>query len=304
VNALLNMLSGISNYGGFGGLPEETAGPGGIAGPVAAPPPGQGEDVVVTGDGWKPRPQTILGAIADAYLMSKGGKPMFTMMRDKRSMTEAMNGFTEDPLKAIRRIGKMDPDKAWDLFNQQQDNRRADQTTQRILRDSDERYVEHGLKRIGSMLGTANEKNWGALRERIQGYADHRGITLPYQLPETYDPDFVNTVRMGEVPVDNQLDNERDAAYKSERLEDYDEGLNIRRQQEEGRNARSEANRAAADRRAAAARQLRERLAARRGQGKSDDLAGAPKPRKPGDKIKSPSGQVYISKDGKSWTKG
>jgi hypothetical protein len=263
-----NILQGLG-IGSGGQQPDmlaqyrpSLAGPGGFSGPMTSPPingmmpPGEGppalaapEDVVT---GWAPKKPTILGAIADAYLMSKGGKPMFSMMRNQEDMRRAMTGFTNDPKEAVRRVGMIPgmQEKAWEMFNQQIDNERATGTLERQNRALDMRNDGYIFSMTAGMMGAAEPETWGKMRELAIARAKARNVDVEHLIPKEYDPDTIEYMRYGEVkPKDQMRLEQQDRTqkwrehYQGERLEQIDEaeaGRNERAEvSEAGKNARS-----------------------------------------------------------------
>jgi len=196
---------------------------------TAQPVPGQPDDITVQGDGWNPKKPTLLGILADGYLISKGMQPGFAINRDKRNVEEALDGFTQDPLQSINRLARIrgHQDDAIKLYNQYQDNSRLDRAESRL----DSAYHDKARGVMASMLGAATPENYGSMRQRMLTYGKSRGLTDDElsDLPEKYDPDAIAAWRYGAVPVDAQMDNSRDAVakgalidYRNKRLGQFD----------------------------------------------------------------------------------
>ncbi len=187
-------------------------------------------DLEVTGDGWKPRKPTILGAIADAFLMSRGGKPMFSIMRDQRNVNEALSDFGADPMTAIRRLSRVpgQEGKAWDMYNQTVDNQRADVQADSLNDSRSEKY----MTRVGGMLNAIMRAKdpaaaYSANIDRIRKYAEGRGLDIS-ALPDAFDEDAINSYIMGGVSPDDQLKMEALEQYRSQRLGQIDRSLDQR----------------------------------------------------------------------------
>lgn len=161
--------------------------------------------VEVMGDRFKPHRGTILGAIADGYLMAHGGKPMFTVMRQQENMDNAMKGFTENPMQAIRRVGTFDPDTAWKMLNQQTDNDNQKNQLARqnqVLDNANESYT---YNRVAGMMGAANEGNWSQMRDQAIAYGKSRNKDVSALIPPEYSPDAIQGLQYGAVPVAKQM---------------------------------------------------------------------------------------------------
>lgn len=227
--------------------------------PLVAPSPadivqnGQGPPALAqnedlgTVQGWAPKKPTILGAIADAFLMSKGGKPMYTMMRNQENMQRAMRGFTSNPEEAIRRVGMIPgmQEKAWDMYNQQYDNETARASQDRMNRSLDMRNEDYMYNYVANMMGTATEETWPTMRELAIKRAVARGmdpIQIEALIPPTFDPTSVEYIRYGQIKNKDQIAikqkdralDQRDTSiqntqnYRSERLDQINRSLDIR----------------------------------------------------------------------------
>lgn len=169
------------------------------------------KDIVVNG---KPdRKANPLGDIADMVLVATGHKPIYRPRLEDMRMKDAMEGFADDPLGAIKRVAKRDPAKAWEMYNTYQDNLRGDEA----VAGAREARTEKSRGVIASMLGVATPENYDKMLPRMQQYAQAHGIDAS-ELPEQYDPDAINMWRAGGMSVDNQEDNARDTAYKDEMM--------------------------------------------------------------------------------------
>lgn len=191
-------------------------------------PVDNGIDVV----GWRPHKESFLGRLGDALLMMNGNKPLFREKNNERNLQEAMQGFTSDPLATIQKISRIKgmEGKALDLYNQYVDNQRADAQAQAL-----QEYRKGMFRdRVASMLGAVNEQNASRLLPLIKQSAERMGLD-PTEVPDTYDPDQIGMYRMGGMKVDQQIDNARDAAYKSARLGQIDETIQSRERYQNAR---------------------------------------------------------------------
>lgn len=244
---LLNSLFG----GNQGPKPIDLATIGGFAGPIEGNPienplsPVQGDPLpvplnpqeeAVAVKGWKPKKQSFLGALADQYLMSQGMRPAFKDRMDNRNMQNAMEGFTQEPLEAIRRMAQI-PDmqgKAWELYNQIIDNQRA----QGIADDTAFNRQEKFYTRVGGMLNAIqNSKDPSAAYRNalptIRRYAEARRLDVS-DLTDDYNSDIVNNYIMGNVGPEDQMRMAATDSYRRNRLELY------RQKAEDLRNYRTE----------------------------------------------------------------
>lgn len=171
--------------------------------PAPAPTPAE-NDITVRGDSWSPRKQTVLGAIADAIASYTDDGTPFADARDKRNMMEASQTMTSDPMKAIRRISKIDPKTAWELLNQAQDNVRQQGGLDRQNRALDLQNENLLFTRAAGMMRVATPANWQAMREQALKFGQTRGMDLSQYIPEQYDPDSIAFFAAGAIPPAKQ----------------------------------------------------------------------------------------------------
>ena len=174
-------------------------------------------------DAWQPHHTTTLGKIADLGLALLGFPLLpFTRHVQRENMQEAMQNFTTNPLETIQRIAKIPghEKQALDMYEKYTDDQARDSQVAAL----NEQRKEHYRDRVGAMLGAVTPDNAGALLPKIRSYAQAMGLNAD-DVPSSYDKDQINLYRMGAVPVDNQIDNQVNAAYKSARLGQIDETI-------------------------------------------------------------------------------
>jgi hypothetical protein len=178
------------------------------------------EPITVTGDGWQPKKPTILGAIADAYLMSKGMKPAFSVNRDARNVNEAMEGFTNDPVGAINRMSRIrgHEQDAYAMHDKYLDNRRADASAGSLAESRQAKY----LTRIGGLLRSIQKQSdpaaaYASSLPLLRRLEQRAGDIEP--LGETYDEGAVNNYVGMNVDPDDQIRMEQLEAWREVRKE-------------------------------------------------------------------------------------
>lgn len=242
---------------------SQTAGPGGFSGPMAAPSVGtpadaMAEDTESVVTGWKPKKRSTLGFLGDVLLGAFGAPPAFGLRKQQRNMQEAMEGFTQDPLETIRRLGQIpgQQEKALQLYERYVDNKRADDTLARQNRALDMRNDDYLYQMTAGMMGAARPETWSKMRELAIKRAAARGADVSHLIPEEYDADAIEYMRYGAVkPKDQMTLEERERNNKARvglgydrlnesvrdhnlRDEDRDDSEQIRNTAEEGRNTR------------------------------------------------------------------
>lgn len=190
--------------------------------------PGSDPGLVITGDGWHPHKPTLLGAIADAYLMSRGGKPAFALAREQKNMQEAMAGFADDPQKAINRLAQIrgHGDDAWKMYNEYTDNSRQQGNLDRQNKLYDLKLEEIVRDRTAGILGTITPEMDAATKARViqraKSYASGKGFQdVADSIPDNADTIDIDSIRYGEIPVAKQEGLKR----SDRRLDQADERL-------------------------------------------------------------------------------
>lgn len=161
--------------------------------------------------GWNPHKRTTLGTIADIALALIGAPiAPFKHHVDQQNMQEAMEGFTSDPLGTIQKIARLKGHEgdALKLYEQYTDNQRQQGTLDRQNRALDMRDDDYIYNLTANMMGAANEKNWGKMREIAIKRAQSRGMDpneISSIIPENFDPDSVDFIRYGAVKTKDQM---------------------------------------------------------------------------------------------------
>lgn len=188
---------------GYGDLP-------GAQPPVTAPPmmpsdaepPPVSEDIVVKG--FKPKKRSFLGLLGDMILLNQNHKgPFFADRVRNKNFGRAMEGFTQDPLEAIRRVAQIPgmEDEAWKMYGQLEDDKRQRAALDRQTgKDADSR-----LKGLAGLAGVAlaNPKNREAAINRYNYMLDQYGLNQ-YALDPDVDDATLQSIYMGVIPPDKQ----------------------------------------------------------------------------------------------------
>jgi hypothetical protein len=163
-------------------------------------PAAPGVTLPSTPDNWKPHHAGILGQIADYILGTHFGRE-----NESRNMQGALEHFQTNPQEAINRLMQVNPDAAVKLYDKVTDNNREQGTLTRQNRALDGVLENQVLNRTANMMGAANEKNWAQMREQAIAYGNSHGFDVSPYVSQTYDPDGVDLMRAGAVPVKAQI---------------------------------------------------------------------------------------------------
>lgn len=161
----------------------------------------------------------ILGLLGDAMLVQSGNQKQYEPRLQQARASEAMAGYTDDPMDAIQRLNEVDPPAAAALM----DKLRAHQL------DTDKLGVEaigandefEGTthERAQALIGAATESTYPAMRERYYNYYASRGIDPMYELPVEFDEDAIRSLATAGIPVGDQRELEEKARYNTGILE-------------------------------------------------------------------------------------
>lgn len=205
--------------------------------------------------GLKGRTRDIVGGLGDAFGRMVGMDAQYAPTRDQEQIGGIMSSpeFGEDPAGALRKIAAVNPTLANQMYNDLTKRQAEEQSARVEAQKAQEAMDVRTLATLGAMYSSANPETYAAMRPQMEKYAAGRGMSLPYQLPETYDPNF--DPRYFAMDANQQVTRSEDAEYKDARLEDYDNALEetIRNHNmtESGRNSRSSNSIAASNSRSA-----------------------------------------------------
>lgn len=187
------MRSGINEAGALpSGLVPGTPSAGGMSPDV---------DAVVRG--FKPKKISFWGALGDQLLKHWGNEPHFEQDIQRKNMRRAMEGFTNDPVEAIRKIAQVPgmEGTAWNLLNQYEDNRRADEAQQRLMGKDRDSVLKNASGLAGIAL--ANPSTRPAAIARYNQILRARGLD-DFTLDDDVDDATLAAIAGGAIPPDKR----------------------------------------------------------------------------------------------------
>lgn len=175
--------------------------------------------------GFKAKEPSFLGRMADAFLVERGGKPVYGPKKDQENMMRAMEGFTQDPMEALRRIAQIPghQEQALQLYNQIIDNQRSQGTLDRQNKAFDLKIEEIARDRVASMLGAVqpgDAEGYAKMRQRALAYGQAKGFDFSQELPEDATQLDIDGFRYGEVPVARQMQLDDARTYRGQVLDE------------------------------------------------------------------------------------
>lgn len=174
--------------------------------------------------GIKGTARDILGTIGDALLLQAGRQPIYAPQRQQEREAMALQDFTKNPSDAIQALSRVNPKMAVELQAAMASQKNAELASQRMFRDSTEKYNNIVIDRALGMLRTAKPDNYSAVSKTVKNYLQAKGVEAPFELPDTYDADAINSALMFGVAPKTQYTEEK----KDERLVTTEGGKNAR----------------------------------------------------------------------------
>lgn len=195
----------------------------------------------------------LLSIAGDMALASTGLQPQYLPSLHTAKIADALQGFQDDPSGAINRLTSVDPTAAEALYNDTVQNTyrqaltgqsiaQAQKAAQETVQNTDI-YKQKVFGAGAAMLNSSNPQTYAAVRDKALKFFAARGASeFAAGMPETYDKDAVQAWANQAVPVDKQVDNERQGAAQEETVlhDRNDEGLRAQSNGIEADNVSSE----------------------------------------------------------------
>lgn len=166
------------------------------------PPQGQGDPITIQGDSWQPKKAGVLGQIADYFLGTHFGKN--TVRQNEEG---ALEHLTSNPIEAVRRMSKFDPQGAQALYSQvmREQHQGAIEKHQSDVYENMAENQAMGIAR--NMAMTATPENSAAVQQQITRYLQAKGVnqSLIDTIPDANGSlDDFKTFAQGGVPAGRQ----------------------------------------------------------------------------------------------------
>lgn len=161
----------------------------------------------------------VLGVLGDAFLMNSGINPIYSGQRHQEKIGDALAGFDQDPIGAIRRLGGVDAALGQKYYGDYLDS--ADRQAALAQKAKADAFTQEGQfsTRLGGMFGAANEATYGPMLANARKRAESLGMGhLLDGLPETYDKDAVNAWVRGTMEPKDQANID----YRNTRADQFD----------------------------------------------------------------------------------
>lgn len=219
--SLLEVLGASQQTGSVGGVPPEAGGLGGMTEAVmgfpsvarggiseaGALPGGMEPEVDAVVRGFKPKKISFWGALGDQLLKHWGNEPAFGPRIQQKNMRRAMEGFTHDPKEAIARLAQIPgmEQKAWELFDKQQDNEAAQKRFELAYGTAQEKTLKGaaGLAAIALKHPPSRKSAIARYNQILRS----KGLD-EYTLDDDVGDEVLAAVAGGAIPPDKQEQNE------------------------------------------------------------------------------------------------
>lgn len=227
-----------------------------IVSPTAAPEPPVRKGMF----GIKGTFRDILGTLGDALLMGNNQQAMYAPRRQQEKIADALFDYQTNPQQAIQRLSNAG-------FVSEADKMRKSLSETQLNQARQNAEQDKAVGTYAQYVNTLTPENYKQYAPALNAYAKSRGLAFP-PLPDTYN----------ESEIASRL-NSGMKVYESERLKQYEKGLeeterhhretaaNTRRGQDKA-DARAAASRSAADRRQRRSIEAADRRASQKGAGK------------------------------------
>ena len=154
----------------------------------------------------------ILGTVGDAFLVQGGGNPLYRQTVDQEKTSDALSGFSANPMAAIERLAQVNPDAAAKLMQTTQ----TDMTNQGRVGAMKQHYsnmqdtaeaarYKQGATLLSSYLGSATPETYDKIKPILMQIKQRFGLGDEFQIPDKFDPNYSKTMQMGGMPAQQQV---------------------------------------------------------------------------------------------------
>ncbi len=151
----------------------------------------------------------ILGLVGDAFLVQSGNKQVYAPKRAQERMSDALSGFTQNPLAAIERLANENPDAAAELLQHYQVNQAKMAANQQSAAEaSDKNYQNYG-RLFSQYMGSASPETYGRLAPLLKTLKTRGGLGDEYEVPDVYDENLARSYQYGGMPANQQIGSEQ-----------------------------------------------------------------------------------------------
>lgn len=131
--------------------------------------------------------QSKLQDLADGFLMASGQRPVYRQAREEAELRQAMQGFADNPMEAIRRVSAVNPKAGYDMYADYMKSQREAAEAQDKHRAATDKADDRTIGLLADMAGGANAETWPAMRAQMERLAKNRNYTIdPEDLPEVW----------------------------------------------------------------------------------------------------------------------
>lgn len=187
----------------------------------------------------------VLGAIGDHYLMGEGMKPVYAPKKAQEEASDALAGFTQNPMAALERLAAVNPELAQEMYERVSQGQARSQTAQLAGQKNQQEAFKEGSRLFGQYSGAIarDPKLATQLAPVMQRVRAMYGLPPEdFPIPGEQDVDLAAGFQYGGTPTQAQIADIRkgETIEQRERLETIkEEGRNQRTAtQEAGRNRR------------------------------------------------------------------
>lgn len=152
----------------------------------------------------------ILGTIGDAFLVQSGNKAMYAPHRQQEKMSDALAGFSDNPLAAIERLAAGGfADQATELYKTHGTLENARATAGLAGQKArDENYRNYATL-FAQHAGASSPETYANVAPLLKVLKERGGLGDEFQVPDAFDAGLMNAYKYGGMPATQQVRTEQ-----------------------------------------------------------------------------------------------
>lgn len=173
----------------------------------------------------------IIGTVGDAFLINEGADPIYSKRRQQERESDALAGFTDNPLAAAERLAaagnhKLAADIMDNVSRTQVASASAGQTETKNKIDR----ITKGAGLFGQFYGASSPETYGKVRPLLDYIKREYGLGDEFFVSEGYDPKLAETFQRGGMPATAQVRDDRTLEAERGRNKRAAESNQVRRE--------------------------------------------------------------------------
>lgn len=173
----------------------------------------------------------VIGTIGDAFLVNEGIDPLYMKRRQQERESDALAGFTDNPLAAAERLAAAGNHKlAADIMDNVSRTRvSAASAGQTAEKNASDRYTK-GTEILGRFMGAATPETYDKMLPLLQKIKEQYGLGDEFIIPDVYDENLARSYQYGGMPATAQVRDDRSLEAERGRNKRAAESNQVRRE--------------------------------------------------------------------------